>query len=149
MNRHVQFDHTADVGFDIFARTLPQLFDEAAKALLSVIYKPHFDWMPRKYAIYCSGLGLGQVFHEFLNTILYESNTNELVLSKVRVFFGSEPELSNVGCQVDAVMYGWPLSDRNGRFVKGEVKAVTFCEYVPPHYNKERKEWHARVVFDV
>lgn len=131
-------DHTADVGFEVEARTLAGLFEEAARALLAVL----FERPPRE----------GEL-EETVRLAAPDAETllvrwiNELVfLVQDAGFVPARAEVRLVeGRELEARLHGAPL-DVEAQGFQGEVKSATFHGL-----RVERRDGgvRARVILDV
>ena len=130
-------DHTADVLFEASAPTKSKLFEEAARALFSVIcdiqeIKPS---EPVKFTL--SSHSLEFLLVDFLSELITQSDINDMYFSKFGVTF------SQTGYSVDVVAYGEQRYPSVGRT---EVKAVSY------HMLKVWNDgdlWHCRVLLDI
>jgi SHS2 domain-containing protein len=135
-------DHTADVGFELRAPTLDELFDEARRALLMVV----FDHPPQEGRdegeIQLSAPDRETLLVRWLNELTY------LVQDAGFVATGAEiriQETDRAGLSLEARLAGAPLLLEEYGW-QGEVKSATFhgLEITPG-----ADGWRARVILDV
>ena len=135
-------DHTADVGFELGASTVEELFDEARRALLMVV----FERPPQKgedgRRVLLSAPDYETLLVRWLNELTY------LIQDTGFVPTGAEIEIQKTegkdllvraglaGAPLDLEEYGW----------QGEIKGATFHGL---DVANDDKGWHARVILDV
>ena len=135
-------DHTADLGFEVGASTLEELFDEARRALLMVV----FERPPQKgddgRQVRLSAPDHEMLLVRWLNELTYliqdigfVPTGAEIELQKTeRADLSLEASLA--GAPLDLEEYGW----------RGEIKSATFHGLNVAH---DDEGWHARVILDV
>ena len=135
-------DHTADVGFELVAPTLEELFDEARRALLMVV----FERPPQE------GEGVRRVrLSDPDDEILLVRWLNELTYLIQDTGFvptGAEIELQktqSTDLSLEAGLAGGPL-DLEEYGWQGEIKSATFHGL---NVANDDEGWHARVILDV
>lgn len=134
-------DHTADLGLEVTADSLPELFAEALRGLTDSLIDIKTVSISTSRSIEIESLDLEVLLVDWLNEVIVLYETEGLVFSNARV-------------QIEEVRSQWRLvgsaegeyydSERHG--LKTLVKAVTFhklsLEQRPPG-------WHARVILDL
>lgn len=109
----IEMEHTADVKMRIEAGGLDELFSEAARAMMLVMYgAPGTDGI--SHPIKVNSTDLVALMHSFLSEILYITDTEALVVSGARVRV-------NETC-VEGQLSGEPFNaekHRGGREIKG------------------------------
>lgn len=137
MSTYTLFDHTADIGIEIRARTKKELFRRAALALSHVLTgMPAIDSSgARQQNIYAEGADTEDLLVNFLREILYVLNGKNLFLCDCRIEKGGHRKLL-------AVLHLGQSEERP----QLEIKAVT---YHGLQIAREKSGWVARVIFDV
>ncbi len=135
-------DHTADVGFELGASTLEELFDEARRALLMVVFErpPQKGGQGREVRL--SAPDNETLLVRWLNELTY------LIQNTGFVPTGADVEIQKIGgtdLSVRASLTGAPL-DLEAYGWQGEIKSATFHGL---DVANDDKGWHARVILDV
>jgi SHS2 domain-containing protein len=135
-------DHTADVGFEVGASTLEELFDEARRALLLVV----FERPPQKgedgRQIRLSAPDHEMLLVRWLNELTYLIQDTGFVPTSAEIELQKTEradlslEASLAGAPLDLERYGW----------QGEIKSATFHGL---NVASDDEGWHARVILDV
>jgi len=137
------FDHTADLGLEIYGRTKRELFASAAFALFDVMIQD-FD-LPAKHGgkervkiRTVQGADVGDLLVNFLRELLYWFNGMGWVLNRGSI----------LACGNKKVVAQYVVEPYNPKrhLIKTEIKAVT---YHGLSVEKTKKGWKARVIFDV
>jgi SHS2 domain-containing protein len=132
------FDHTADLGIDVFGETQADLFSHAALALFDLMVDATGLQTTQSREMAIDGADRTDLFVNFLREILYLFNSEGLVLTVCRIM------------QIDAkrltaeIHYG--RYDARKHRVKTEIKAVTYHQAAVV---QTARGWQGRVVFDV
>jgi SHS2 domain-containing protein len=82
---HEILEHAADIGFRVRAATLPELFERAAEALVSVALEPGHVESGHSYPIAAEGESPESLLVNWLSEILYYLDGRRLALSTFRV----------------------------------------------------------------
>lgn len=134
-------DHTGDVGIRVWGKTKEELFENAGKALFSLILgdlsrvRPVFR---RNIAVRANALD--ELMVNWLSELNFNFCTENEVYSRFRV-----TELSDHLLKAEA--WGEPYNP-DVHEARLEIKAVTFHQiYVGPRENGDG--WEARVIFDI
>ncbi len=90
-------DHPADIGFRAFARTLPELFENAALALLSIRAELDSIAPASQYPVSAQGSDTESLLVNWLSEILYWVDGRQIALREVKVTELSETSVSGVG----------------------------------------------------
>ena len=135
-------DHTADVGFEVRASTLEELFDEARRALLMVVFErpPHKGDEGRRLRL--SAPDNETLLVRWLNELTY------LIQDTGFVPTGAEIELQrteSTDLSLEAGLAGAPLNLEEYGW-EGEIKSATFHGL---EVTNDDEGWHARVILDV
>jgi SHS2 domain-containing protein len=133
-------DHTADVGFELRTSTLEELFDEARRALLMVVFERPPEEGEERHEIQLSAPDLETLLVRWLNELTYlvQDAGFAPVGAGIRRIEGANPSLeaSLTGTSRLLEEYGW----------QGEIKSATFHGL---EVAKDDEGWHARVILDV
>jgi SHS2 domain-containing protein len=132
------FEHTADIGIQVYGRTLSQLFSHGGTAL--------FDFMADLSSVdeeYTKELSLEcfdreELFVRWLSELLYLHETEGLLLKRFDVLFIR-------GGRLRAKVYGGAFTPEHHRIFY-QVKAVTYHQVKIWH---ENGIWMARVILDL
>ena len=135
-------DHTADVGFAVRASTLEELFDEARRALLMVVFErpPHKGEGGRRVRL--SAPDHETLLVRWLNELTYLIQDTGFVPTGAEIKLQKTEradlslEASLAGAPLDLEEYGW----------QGEIKSATFHGL---NVANDDEGWHARVILDV
>ncbi len=135
-------EHTADVYFEARGETLEEVFEEAAKAMFSVITDISKVEKRVKRRIEGEGIDLFNALYRWLEELLILHDAEGLVFSEFHVeYVREEGEVVKFAGEV----LGEPFDE--SKHVKGtEVKAVT---YSMMEIGKDNGCWYARVVLDI
>ncbi len=135
-------EHTADVYFEARGETLEEVFEEAAKAMFSVITDISKVEKEVRRRIEGEGIDLFNALYRWLEELLILHDAEGLVFSDFRVEYVRE--------EGDVVRFAGEAFGEEfdeSKHVKGtEVKAVT---YSMMEIGKDDGCWYARVVLDI
>lgn len=132
------FDHTADLGLEIYGHTIEELFANAAYALSDVTTNVQSVASREERALSIDGSDRTDVFVNFLREILYLINGEGLVLKTCRID-AMTPH------SVTATVVGEAFV--SGRHVvKAEIKAITYHQ---AEVLQTETGWKGRVICDV
>lgn len=143
--RYRLFNHTADLGIDVFGKTQAELFSHAALALFDLMIETA-DIQTAQcresesscLSMVIRGADRTDLFVNFLREMLYLFTGEGLVLTACRIV-RSRPKL------LRAEIKAGPYDDRIHR-VKTEIKAVTYHQAAVA---KTAAGWRGRIIFDV
>jgi SHS2 domain-containing protein len=136
-------DHTADVGFGLKAPTLEELFDEARRALLMVVFARPPEEGRDEAEIRLSAPDLETLLVRWLNELTYLIQDTGFVpagAKKIEI-----QETDGVGLSLEARLAGAPLLLEEYGW-QGEIKSATFHGL---DVADDDEGWHARVILDV
>jgi protein archease len=135
-------DHTADVGFKLGASTLEELFDEARRALLMVVFEHPPQQGGQRQDIRLSAPDKETLLVRWLNEVVYLIQDSGFVPARAEIRI---QETGGRGLSLEASLavapllleeYGW----------QGEIKSATFHGL---RVSNDEVGWHARVILDV
>ncbi len=132
------FDHTADLGIEVYGRTREELFVHAAEALADLLADREGK-ADRTVRICATGEDAPDLLVNFLREILYQFHGNRLLLGQIRITTLEENRIC-------AEARGEVLDPASGRLRK-EIKAVTYHQASLSRGRAGR--WTARVILDV
>jgi SHS2 domain-containing protein len=138
MQRYREIEHTADVGVEIYGRTLEELFRNAGYALFNTIVEVTTVQPVVARAINVSAPDAETLLMNWLRELLYLCSVYQEVY-KTFEFHSICPT------ELNARIRGEALDLERHRF-ETEIKAITYHQFaVVQHENG----WQARVIFDV
>jgi len=111
-----ELEHTADIRVRVKAGSLEDLFSEAARALMVIMYGVADPGILRRH-VEVEGRDIISLMHAFLSEVLFVSEVDDLVVS------GAEVRLSGTGLEGD--LFGEPFS-REKHLSGMEVKGISF-----------------------
>lgn len=138
MKRYKVFDHTADLGLEIYGKDEKELFSNAAFAIFDLTVDFHNVNASEVRSIAVSGSDREDLFVNYLREILYMLNGQGLLLKEFSILEISTRHL--VG-----EVRGEAFNPERHR-IKTEIKAVTYHQV---EVGKNKSGWKARVIFDV
>ncbi|MEN6497094.1 MAG: archease [Thermoguttaceae bacterium] len=132
------FEHTADIGLRARAAELDRLFEDAARALFSVIVANPESIRPVQQVEFClSGTRYDDLLFDWLAELLYTCDTRRLVFNQFHVHLNDDG--------LTATARGESI-DRKRHALDKEVKAITY------HGLKVERDdggWLAEVIVDI
>jgi SHS2 domain-containing protein len=131
-------EHTADIGIEVEAESLEELFAGAARAMFSIMVDLDGVSAVLSREVSLDASDLVDLMFEWLNELIFLVSANRLVQCDFEVgsVSGERLEATVRGEEIDSGRHSLEL----------EIKAATFHEMVV----EERGEgWYARVIFDV
>ena len=132
------FDHTADLGLRIRARELNELFEEAARALFSVIVSDVGEIRPtERVQLMVEAEGREELLRDWLAELLYIFHTRHMIFSQ----FTAEVD----DTRVTGIVRGEPI-DPARHEIDAEIKAIT---YHGLKVELGENGWLAEVIVDV
>lgn len=138
MKPYETFDHTADLGLLVTARTEAELYANAAFAVFDIITDLGRVETLEARRIHAEGDSPEDLLVNFLREILYLYNGERWLLKEIRVTV-----VKNYALEAEA--RGEPLDGRKHEVCK-EIKAVTYHQ---AGVRQTADGWEARVIFDV
>jgi SHS2 domain-containing protein len=135
------FDHTADIGVEVYGHDAASLFANAGEALCDALLETQPGRAPehvRATVIQVQGADWADLMINWLKELLYLFNERQQVLVNTRIESLSEHALVAVAATRDFQ----PGRDRAGQ----EIKAVTYHQI---QAGPEGNRWRARVILDV
>jgi SHS2 domain-containing protein len=138
MKNYELIEHTADIGIRVKAKTLKDLFKNAALAMFEIIAQKQEAKITKsqKIKIKQKADNQDELFINWLNELLSLSATKELIFSDFRISKLNEKNL-------EATAIGERMKNYK---VNTEIKAATYCEL---ELKESKSGWEAEVIFDV
>jgi len=138
MKKKFEFlEHTADIKFRAFGKTLEEVFENSALAMLSTMYKEKVK-EEKKLKIKVEGKDLENLLYNFLEEFLFLFDSKNFLFSDVKHIKIDEKNLT-----VEAEISGDDAKDYK---IITSIKAVTYNEMF---VKKAKDGWEAQVVVDV
>jgi SHS2 domain-containing protein len=131
-------EHTADIGFEVRGATLPELYVNAARALLAIAADTASLRPVEERRITVRGADRADLLVNWLGEILYLFDSDQFVPAGIEVASLSEHELK-------AVLRGEPRDVHRHRW-KLIVKGVTYHQLAVAEIDGG---WWARVILDI
>lgn len=134
-------EHTADVGIEVTAGDLDELFCECLRGLTDCLTRLRSVGTGQTRKVHLLAPDLARLLVEFLEEAIYLHETTGLVFADARVAVVEAED----GWQLDGELAGEPFDlDRHG--LRTLVKAVTFHQL---SVELQGDRWIARVIFDI
>jgi SHS2 domain-containing protein len=133
---------TADIAFEATGRDLPELFKDAADAMINVMIDNLDAIEPRETRnIELSNEKIDMLLFDFLQELIYFKDAERLLLRTREVRINERDQK----CFLKAKAAGEPL-DAARHHQRADVKAVTLHDF---SVEKEDGGWKARVLLDI
>jgi SHS2 domain-containing protein len=131
-------EHTADIGIEVEADNLADLFAGAAQGMFSIIIPPGAVFPVISRSVTLDANDLEELMFEWLNEFLYLLDAEELLLSGF--------EIAKIGVShLEATVSGERI-DQSRHNLMGEIKAATYHQMT---VEQRDNSWFARIIFDV
>lgn len=131
-------EHTADIGIRAFGRTLPEVYENAARGMLELIAPPSSVRSVEEETITAAGADAVDLLVVWLHELLVAFDGRKRVFAEVRVDQLADWRLS-------ATLKGEAL-DRARHELGMEIKGVT---YHGARVERTESGWIAEVLFDI
>ena len=144
------FDHTADIGIRAWGSEFSQVFEEAAKALFSVIVDLKTVSPRQKVKIELAKDSGEELFLSWLKELLFIFETKHLLLSEFKIIdlnpasSQSSPGLNPGYCLIAEV--SGEVLNNNKHALGREVKAITLHQFKLVH---DQGRYLAEVILDI
>lgn len=138
--KYKYLEHTADIKFQAYGKSLEQAFGNAALALSNVIVDTKNVKKKIKKTIEVEGEDLKSLLYNFLEEFLFLLDTENFLLSKVN---NIKINKKNNNYELTAIVSGDNVINYK---TKGDVKAVTYNEM---EIKQEKNKVMLQVVLDV
>ena len=127
-------EHTADVEFQAFGKSLEEVFENAALALFNAMYKGKVEKKIKK-KIKIDGGNKESLLYNFLEELLFLLDSENFFLSNIKVKIEDN--------KLTAELYGDNASNYE---ISLQVKAITYHDML---IESKDKKWMVQVVVDV
>ena len=138
-------DHTADVGLEIVAGTLPELFHTAACGMVSLLYSPQTIQPSESFSITLSNSTPERLLFDWLREILYFIYTRRIMIKTFQVEIKKADKKDATLCDLKAYLEGEYYNPARHEICM-EIKAVTRHLF---QLKKKEDGWESRILFDV
>lgn len=138
MQKFTLLSHTADIGIEVKAKTLEEIFENAALGMFSIIADINQIKPRERLEIEIVSENLSGLLFNWLRELLYQFNTTYILCKEFSIKELSEKKLS-------AFVWGDKIENKKN-IINTEIKAITYHEF---KLEKENSFWKARVIFDV
>lgn len=128
------FEHTADVKFQAYGKTLEKVFENAGLAVFNVMYKGKVK-KTKKKRISVEGKNNENLLYNFLEELLFLLDTEDFFLAGCKVKIKDN--------KLEAELHGDNAKNYPADI---DVKAITYNEMF---IRKEKNRWIVQVVVDV
>jgi SHS2 domain-containing protein len=135
-------DHTADIGFELRAATLEDLFDEGRRALIMVAFERPPQDGEEERTIQLSAPDRETLLVRWLNELTYLIQDAGFVPAGAQIRL---EETSGAGLSLKASLTGAPILLEEYGW-QGEIKSATFHGL---DVSNDDEGWHAQVILDV
>ncbi len=133
------FEHTADIGVNVYGATLEELFCNAAAAMYEALGRLQKTRDSRQRTVQIEAPTLEDLLHDWLAELLYEIEANHVLYDEIDL---TELKPGSLTATLRGATIDFARSETNE-----EIKAVTYH-----HLTVEQTPagiWHATVIFDV
>ena len=141
MKKYVFFDHTADVLFEAYGKSLDELFTNAALALQETQVMLATVSPKTKRAIALTNPKIDMLLFDFLQELIYLKDADELLFSKFKVNVSTETN----SFSLNADCWGEKINQKKHK-LNVDAKAITLHQF---QIKKEKDTWIARVIVDI
>jgi SHS2 domain-containing protein len=141
MQRYIFLDHTADVLFEAYGKTLNQLFTNAALALQEIQAELKTITPKHKTSITLKNKSAEMLLFDFLQELVYLKDAEELLFSKFHVAIKKEKN----GYTLHADCWGEKINQKK-HTLNVDAKAITLHQF---EVKKVKTNWQARVIVDI
>ena len=146
MLRYKEFEHTADIGVEIYGNTLENLFVNAGYALFDIIVDATTITPTITRSVRITGTDVEMLLMNWLRELLYLFSVHQEVYAEFEMQSIQTPSgVQTSVCTLEARVRGEPLDPEKHDF-RTEIKAITYHQFAVTH---ENDIWNARVLFDV
>jgi SHS2 domain-containing protein len=137
-----EIDHTGDIGIQVTAPTLPQLFERAATGMFRVLTDLEAVQSPESLQITVDGRDLEALMVRWLSDLNYRHTVDHVLYSAFEV---TPIEETDEGFTLTATARGEPI-DPDRHTVYTEIKAITFHGL---DVQETDDGWAVQVIFDM
>ncbi|MCA9487518.1 MAG: archease [Nanoarchaeota archaeon] len=135
MKKFIFLEHTADIKFQAFGKSLEKAFENSAYALKKTIYSKKIKKkLIKKVSI--KGKDQESLLYNFLEELIFLFDSEKFLLSKIK-------ELKIEENKLKAILVGDLAENYN---LEMHIKAITYNEMF---VKKEKNKWIVQVVLDI
>jgi SHS2 domain-containing protein len=137
MSRYRSIDHTADLGLQVWGRTLPELFANAAEGMCALYVELGAVQPREEKAIIAEGYDPEELLVDWLRQLLYGIEVDHFLPSRFTILVLEDTRLEAAvrGEHYDPARHRW----------RTEIKAVTYHDL---KIEQEEGKWTVTVIFD-
>jgi len=136
MQKYKFLKHTADIKFQAFGKTIEEVFENSALAMFNSMHEGKVKEKTKK-EFGVGGKDFEALMYNFLEELLFLFETENLVLSKIKV------KINEKAKTLKATIWGDEVKNYEMHI---DVKAITYNEM---YVKKKKNGWEAQVVLDV
>lgn len=133
--RYEFLEHTADIKFKAYGKTLNEVFENAVLAVAAYVSKDEKIHPRKARKIEVRGTDIENLLYSFLEELIYLMDVEKFVTAKAEVFIR--------GNNLTAELYGDVAARYNG------LDAIKAATYADMYVKKTKKGWELQVVLDV
>ncbi len=138
MKKFKFLEHTADVKFQAYGKTVEEAFENSALALIEYVANGKVK-SEKKISFNVNGKDLESLMYNFLEEILYFIDAKNFLTAKIKITLGKDKKSLN------AKIFGEKIRNEKGYM---HVKAVTYNDMFIKNLGG-KKGWVAQVVLDI
>jgi SHS2 domain-containing protein len=138
-------DHTADIGIRVWAKTLPELFEEAAGAMISILLDKKEEATEVQKSVRFDAPSVDELLFLWLREILFLIENENVVYAQFHIESHNLAEKDADTYFLSANLQGTAFSKLRHEVCK-EIKAVTRHGF---YLKKNEPWWETSVLFDV
>ena len=138
-------NHTADIGIRVWAKTLPELFEEAAGAMMSILLDKEDEAPENQKAVRLEAPSVDELLFHWLREILFLIENENVAYIEFHIENHNLAEKDADTYFLTANIQGTAFSKLRHEVCK-EIKAVTRHGY---YLKKNEPWWETSVLFDV
>ena len=135
-------EHTADLKFKAFGKTMQECFANSGKALTQSICELSAIKPKTSKAVELDAENSEELLHKFLEEILFEMQVEGMLSCSFELKIG---ESKNGWMQLQGKMAGEKIEDKRHE-IKADVKAITWNEF---YLKKTAQGWEMQAIVDV
>ena len=141
MVKYKFFDHTADVLFEAYGKTLNELFENSALALEETQTNLKDIKEKTKKTITLKNESVEMLLFDFLQELIFLKDSRKLLFSKFKVKVKKDKE----NYILNSEAFGEKINPKKHE-LKVDVKAVTLHQF---KVEKKKDKWVARIILDI
>ncbi len=130
-------EHTADIKFQAFGKSIEEVFKNSALAMFNAMYDGKVK-EKKSFKINVKGRDFESLLYNFLEEVLFLFDSENFFISKIKSI-----KIDKKAIKLEAEVLG---DDAKGYKIHIDVKAVTYNEMF---VKQDKDKWVAQVVLDV